>query len=133
MNDIINDNEIYPRRLVFLQLGCMFCAEPEGETYVTHVALPDRLGYMSCRNCREKMKAAVEFWRTHHAYGPAKHLKDRTDLKIKRSNGEIEAGWCLINPQVNKEENGKLLIECYNESQNIGKWCYLETILELNK
>ena len=41
-------SEIYPRRLVFFQLGCMFCENPQGPTYITHVALEDKMGYMSC-------------------------------------------------------------------------------------
>jgi hypothetical protein len=127
-----NEHDIYPRRLVFMQLGCMFCKEPKGETYVTHVALEAKMGYMSCRDCKEKMKAAVEFWRTHHAYGKAKHLKDCTDLKIKRSNGDMEAGWRLNNPMVHVEEDGTETIHCYNAEKDIGKWCYMNDVLEWN-
>jgi hypothetical protein len=125
-------DQIYPRRLVFLQLGCMFCSDPKGETYITHVALEDKLGYMSCSECREKMKAAVEFWRTQRAFGRANHLKERTDLKVKRSNGDIEAGWCLNNPIVNVDQDGQVTIHCYNKSKDIGKWVFMESLLELN-
>jgi hypothetical protein len=124
--------EIYPRRLVFLQLGCMFCNDPKGETYVTHVALEDKLGYMSCAMCIDKMKASVEFWRTNLAYGRANYLKNRTDLKVKRSNGDIETGWQLNNPLVNIEPDGQLTIHCYNASKDIGKWVFMESLLELN-
>ena len=125
-------SEVYPRRLVFLQLGCMFCKEPQGESYITYVALEDKFGYISCADCRKKMQAAVEFWRTHRAYGQANHLKERTDLKVRRSNGDIEAGWRLNNPLVRFEDNGIVTIRCYNAEKNIGRWCPMETILELN-
>jgi hypothetical protein len=125
---------ISPRRLVFLQLGCMFCPEPQGETYMTHVALETKLGYMSCSRseCQAKMKTAVDYWHTHHAYGKANYLKHRTDLKIKRSNGDIEEGWRLMNPAIRYEGDGATSIECYNQNKNIGKWCAIESILELN-
>jgi hypothetical protein len=125
-------SEIYPRRLVFLQLGCMFCADPQGPTYITHVSLEERMGYMACGECTEKMQEAVKFWRTHRAYGAANHLKERTDLKIRRSNGDIEAGWCLNNPLVRYEDNGLVTIRCFNPEKNIVKWSQMETILELN-
>ncbi len=124
-------SEIYPRRLVFLQLGCMFCADPQGPTYVTHVSLEDKMGYMACGECTEKMQAAVEFWRTHRAYGAANHLKERTDLKIRRSNGDIEDGWRLNNPLV-RYDDGKVTIRCYNPEKNLERWCQMDTILELN-
>jgi hypothetical protein len=127
-------NEVYPRRLVWISMSnnCMFCPNPEGESYTTYVAMEAKLGYISCSECREKMCAAVEFWRTHRAYGQANPLKDRNDLKIQRSNGNIEAGWRLHNPLVNVEDDGSETIYCYNETQNIGKWCKVKSILELN-
>ena len=127
--------EIYPRRLVWLQLGdnCMFCTDPKGESFMTYVALEAKMGYISCVNCREKMNEAVEFWRMHRAYGAANYLKDRTDLKIKRSNGDIELGWCLDNPlTIFDGDSGKETIHCYNKSQNVGKWCFVESVLALN-
>ena len=127
--------EIYPRRLVWIAIekNCMFCTDPQGESYSTNVAVEAKLGYISCAACREKMATAVEFWRTHRAFGQANHLKDRTDLKIKRSNGAIEAGWCLNNPLVNIEEDGQETIHCYNKSKDIGKWVFMDSLLALNK
>lgn len=125
-------SEIYPRRLVFFQLGCMFCETPQEPSYITHVSLEDKMGYMACGECKEKMKAAVEFWRMHRAYGQANHLKEHTDLKIRRSNGNIEGGWRLNNPLVRFEDDGKEIIRCYKEEQNVERWCKMETILELN-
>ena len=126
--------EIFPQRLVWLRLGdnCMFCTDPKGQSYTTYVALEAKFGYISCADCIEKMRAAAEFWRTHRAYGQANHLKDRQDLKIKRSNGDIEAGWQLNNPLVNIEHDGQVTIHCYNESKDIGKWVFMESLLELN-
>lgn len=128
------NNDIHPRRLVWIQLGnnCMFCEDPQGESYTTYVALEAKVGYISCKECQEKMATAAEFWRTHHAYGKANHLKDRTDLKIKRSNGVIESGWCLNNPLVNEEDDGRISIHCYNPSKDIGKWVFIDDVLELN-
>ena len=110
----------------------MFCETPQGPTYITHVALEDKFGYMSCGECREKMQFAVNFWRTHRAYGPANHLKDRKNLKIRRSNGDIEEGWCLNNPLIRYEDDGKVTIRCYNVDKKLERWCQVETILELN-
>ena len=105
---------IHPRRLVWLQVAdnCMFCVEPKGQSYMTYVALEAKVGYISCHDCREKMEAAVEFWRTHKAYGKANHLKDQIDLKIKRSNGLMESGWRLNNPLVSFADDGKTTIHC---------------------
>ena len=125
---------IHPRRLVWLQVSdnCMFCSEPKGQSYMTYVALEARMGYISCESCREQMETAVEFWRTHKAYGQANHLKDQIDLKIKRSNGLMEGGWRLNNPLVSFADDGRTTIHCYNETQNIGKWCYMDDVLEWN-
>lgn len=133
ISDAIHD--IHPRRLVMLSLGnnCMFCKDPKGESYTTYVALVEKLGYISCSDCRDKMRTVADFWRTHRAYGQANHLKDRTDLKIKRSNGDIDSGWRLNNPFVHKEYDGTITIHCYNATQNISKWCPMESILELNE
>ena len=132
--NVIDANDVHPWRLTMISMGknCMFCKEPQGESYITYVALEDKFGYISCAECREKMQAAVEFWRTHMAYGQANHLKERTDLKVRRSNGDIEAGWRLNNPLVRFEDNGIVTIRCYNAEKNIGRWCPMETILELN-
>jgi len=75
------------------------------------------------------MQAAVKFWRTHRAYGPANHLKDRTNLKIRRSNGGIEEGWRLNNPLVRYEDDGKVTIRCYNPEKKLERWCQMDTIL----
>ena len=130
-NDMV---EILPRRLVFITLGknCMFCPDPQGESYITSVDFESKLGYISCNACRGKMHFAADFWKKHRAYGAANHLKDRTDLKIKRSNGDMEDGWSLNNPVVNKEEDGRVTIRCYNDSQQIEKWCYIDNLLEWN-
>ena len=125
-------DEISPRRLTMVSIrdNCMFCKEPKGESYISYVALEDRIGYISCKECREKMKVAVDFWRTQRAYGQANHLKDRTDLKVRRSNGDIEGGWRMNNPLVRYDD--KIRICCYNQEKNIERWCRMETILELN-
>ena len=127
-------NNISPLRLTVIQNGnnCMFCSDPHGSSYSTYVALEAKVGYISCEECREKMAAAVEYWRANKAYGQARHLKDNMDLKIMRSNGEIEGGWCLNNPLVSFADDGRETIHCYNKSKDIGKWCYIDTVLSLN-
>jgi hypothetical protein len=109
----------------------MFCPDPQGESYITYVDLTSKMGYISCNECREKMMEAVEFWKTNRAYGKANYLQDR-DIKIKRSNGDIESGWRLNNPFINTSDEDQTTIHCYNESKNIGKWVLLDSILELN-
>jgi hypothetical protein len=109
----------------------MFCPDPQGESCCTYVALESKMGYISCNDCKEKMSEAVKFWNTHRAYGAANYLKDR-DIKIKRSNGDIEPGWQLNNPFLETASDGEITIHCYNKSKNIAKWVLLDSILELN-
>lgn len=125
---------IHPQRLVWIQMGdnCMFCPDPKGRSYSTYVDLESKMGYICCENCQEKMKTTAEFWRENKAYGKANYLKNRTDLKIKRSSGVIEEGWRLDNPFYKYDDAGRITIHCYNETQNIGKWCYMDDVLELN-
>ena len=127
--------EIHPQRLVWISMGnnCMFCPNPQGQSYITYVALESKVGYISCGECREKMSTAAEFWRTHRAYGQANHLKGRSDLKIRRSNGLIECGWSLNNPLVKVETDGAVTIHCYNAENNLERWCQMKTLLELNQ
>jgi hypothetical protein len=132
----MSDDFIYPRRLVMIQLGdnCMFCKNPKGDSYTYYVCLPDKLGYISCENCKDAGKKAVFDWNASIAYGRANHLKDKK-IKVKRSekNGEraIEDGWILDYP-ITRIEEGNEMIHCYNANQNISKWCYIDEILELN-
>ena len=90
-------NDVIPVRLTFIQVGdnCMFCFNPRGVSYSTYVALEAKVGYISCEECKEKMCEAVDYWMANKAYGQARHLKDREDLKILRSSGIIESGWSL--------------------------------------
>jgi hypothetical protein len=129
-----NDNDVCPQRLTFISMGqnCMFCQDPQGASYSTFVALEAKVGYISCGDCRENMGKAAEFWRTHRAFGKANYLKDRTDLKILRSNGDIEAGWRLNNPMVNINSEGLETISLCNDEKHLEKICFMESILELN-
>ena len=129
-------NFIYPRRLVMISAenDCMFCKDPKGYTYTYHVCLYDRLGYITCEKCKEKGKAEVLKWHETVAYGRVRHLKDVV-IKVKRSlkNGirAIEDGWKLEHP-ITRIQEGNEMIYCFNETQKLGRWCYIDEILELN-
>ena len=129
-----DENDVSPLRLTFIQVGdnCMFCSDPHGISYSTYVALEAKVGYISCSECREKMRAAVEYWLANKAYGKVRHLKDRTDLKVMRSSGEIDSGWTLNNPLVSFADDGRETIHCYNKDKDIGKWCYVDSVLAHN-
>jgi len=93
------------------------------------------MGYISCDNCREKCKKAIDNWEKNIAYGQANYLKEKT-IKIKRSpvNGvrAIEDGWTLDNPITTLNNDGKETIHCYNPSKDMARWCLIEEIIELN-
>ena len=126
---------IYPRRLVFISMGdnCMFCPNPKGHAYLQYVYLPDKLGYIYCGNCDVEAKKAVKFWEDHIAYGKVRYLKDALDIKIMRTNGQVEGGWAIDGPLIGiNEETGKEKIRCYNEAQQLTRWCYVEDLIEYN-
>jgi transcription elongation factor Elf1 len=127
------DTFIYPRRLVFLQMGnnCMFCEHPQGSSYLKHVAIEIKVGYIYCDDCEAKADETIKKWNDEFSYGKAHYLKDR-EIKVLRSNGEIEGGWRLNNPLIDINHKGKFIICCSNEAKQLEKWCFLDTILELN-
>lgn len=126
------ENIIHPRRLVFIQVSnnCMFCEKPEGSSYIKHISIDDKIGYIYCGECTEKVDATIKIWHEKYAYGPANYLKDQ-DIKVPRSNGEIEDGWRLNNPFVENFIDGEQII-CCEKDRTIEKWCFLKKILELN-
>jgi hypothetical protein len=129
-------NFVYPRRLVFIQVGntCMFCENPQGNSYIRTVAIEAKMGYIHCGECKEKAEATAQLWHDKYSYGPAHYLKDK-EIKVRRSNGEIETGWRLNNPMIehyiDDSENHQLII-CCEKDKYMEKWCFLTTILELN-
>ena len=128
MNEIL-----YPLRLVMIQIGdnCMFCIDQKGQTFLRYVDFNSKLGYIYCNKCEENAINAVKVWHNKVAYGPANYLKNKI-IKIKRSSGEIEAGWSLDNPVLSHDSHENQTIHCYNEQKGLGKWCLLKDILELN-
>ena len=126
-------NIIYPRRLVMIQLGddCMFCKDPHGVTLTRYVDLHTKLGYIYCSNCSATAAEAEKVWQEKIAFGKANYLKDKV-IKVKRTSGEIESGWIIDNPIISWDGENKDTIHCYNATLNIGKWCVLEDILQLN-
>jgi len=124
---------IYPQRLVMIQLGnnCMFCTEPNGQSYTRYADVYNKLGYIYCNKCEEHAINAVKVWHEKVAYGPANYLKNK-DIKIKRTSGEIESGWVLDSPIISHDDEGNETTHCYNETFDLGKWCLLKDILELN-
>ena len=130
------DKFIHPRRLVMIQVEkeCMFCNDPQGHSYTYHVCLYDRLGYIACENCKDAAKAEVLKWKETVAFGRVRHLKDKI-IKVKRSLKDgirlIEDGWKLEHPILRIEE-GNEMVYCFNEALKLGRWCYVDEILELN-
>jgi len=122
---------IHPRRLVFIQVAnnCMFCENPQGSSYIRHVVPEAKMGYIYCGECKNKVEPMVKIWEDNYSYGPANYLKNK-DIKVQRSNGEIEAGWRLCNPIL--EYSGNEMIVCCEKDNHIEKWCFLSKILELN-
>ena len=124
---------VYPRRLVMLQMGenCMFCEDPKGSSYLRYVDIFSNLGYIYCSNCCAATEAAVIFWNNNIAFGPANYLKHR-NIKVRRTSGEIDTDWIIDSPIISYDLEGNEVLHCYSEKKNIGKWCTIETILELN-
>jgi hypothetical protein len=127
---------VHPRRLVMIQIenDCMFCENPLGKSYCYYVSLYDKLGYISCANCKEKAQHAVAYWHNTIAFGKVRYLKDK-QIKIKRSlkNGirEIEDGWKISHP-ITRNEEGNEMVYCHHEEKRIGRWCYIDEVMELN-
>ena len=124
---------VQPQRLVFMHFenNCMFCEKPKGPSYSYYVSLTDKMGFLSCGKCKDKANETLDNWHTNLAYGRARYLKDKK-IKIKRSSGEIEDGWTLDNPLTGVDNRGIEVIHCYYEKEDIGRWCKLKEILELN-
>ena len=127
------NTHVYPCRLVMIQIqnNCMFCEKPQGQSFTKYVHLEEKVGYIYCENCKAAADEASKYWRECVAYGKANYLKDR-DIQIKRSSGIIECGWELYNPFIHTNDEGIDKIHCYNKAQDLGRWCKLEDILELN-
>jgi hypothetical protein len=124
---------IYPQRLVMIRIedNCMFCEDPKGPAFTKYVHLDDKMGYIYCEKCRAKVDATVAYWDNHLAYGPANYLKNQI-IQIKRSSGLIETGWVLHKPYIMINSDGKEILYCYNQDQNLARWCIISDILALN-
>jgi len=109
----------------------MFCEHPKGETMSNYVDLYSKLGYIYCNACSATAAEAAKVWRETIAFGTANYLKN-TLINVKRTSGEIETGWIIDSPMTSYNNDNKEIIHCYNSKKDIGKWCLLEDILELN-
>jgi hypothetical protein len=120
---------VLPQRLAFCAMKCMFC---DGTACLTqYIYLPDRMGFMSCVSCQDRMAQAVKCYHETQAYGPANYLSGQK-ITIMRSNGTRESNWILDNPFTSLTPNGEEMIHCYHAQNNLGRWCRLSEILELN-
>ena len=124
---------IYPQRLVMILIedNCMFCEDPKGPAFTQYIHLEDRMGFIYCDQCRAEADAAVNYWDNYLAYGPANYLKNQV-IQIKRTSGLIETGWVLHKPYIMINSDGKEILYCYNQSQNMARWCIISDILALN-
>ena len=134
-----NDNiKPYPYRLVMIssENNCQFCKDYIGRTYSYYVDIETHLGFISCSECRDKAKEAVNEWNDTVAYGRVKHMKNKI-FKIYRTaidpetGTNIEDGWELNSPIVFTINNDEY-IECVNNKKNIFRQCKINDILELN-
>jgi len=134
-------NYIHPRRLTMIQMSnnCMFCENPQGVSYITHVVLEEKMGYIYCKECMDNnnVNQALEIWNNYLSFGEVHYLKDCT-IRVERSPkiGDttplIEGGWKLYNPITRINRDFEPTIHCYNERLELYKWCLIETIMRLN-
>ena len=127
------DTYICPRRLVMIKIqnNCMFCENPQGPSYIIYVYLEELVGYIYCANCKDSAVECSKYWNNNVAFGKANYLKEK-DIQIKRTSGIIESGWKLSNPFIRTNPKGMETIHCYNKTQDLGRWCNLVDILDLN-
>jgi len=127
------DTYICPRRLVMIKIqnNCMFCENPQGPSYIIYVYPEELVGYIYCANCKDSAVECSKYWNNNVAFGKANYLKEK-DIQIKRTSGIIESGWKLSNPFITFNPKGMETIHCYNKTQDLGRWCNLVDILDLN-
>lgn len=121
---------LQPQRLTFFSVSCMFCCH-NGELYTQYVHIEDKMGYVACKTCIPAMESAVKHWKETCAFGAANYLTDRL-IKVRRTLGDVQPGWRLDNPFIDVDKDGQERIHCYYELENIGRWCLVKDILELN-
>ncbi len=126
------DFQLYPQRMTMFQIAdnCMFCQDPKGSVFESYVYLPEKAGYYSCGNCRDKLRAAVKYWNEHLAFGRANRLGQQ-EIFIKRQSGEMQSGWRLNNPFVSMHEERETL-QCVNSELSLARWCYVDDLLIWN-
>ena len=125
--------QILPRRLVMIKYvdNCMFCKDPRGEVYAFTACYSENLGFITCITCKDKGEKAVNDWSDIITNGKVGYLKDKK-IKITRSGGHIEAGWEIDSPVTSNDGYGGILIHCYNNEQQLGRWCNIDDIIKLN-
>ena len=124
---------VSPQRLVMISFenNCMFCENPKGACYSYYVSLTEKMGYIACVNCKEQGERAVQYWHDNLAYGAVHYLKDSL-ICVKRTSGVIETDWSLDNPWISQDANGNDIVHCYQIDKDVGRWCQVKEIMELN-
>ena len=125
-----------PVRLTMMSMRgiCMFCATPEEETRTKHVCLETHHGFYSCGKdeCVARMFLETDDWWKNKSYGDVYYLKNNRDIKITRSNGEIQDGWAIISPVVLQNPDGHDVVYCTSCSSGLERWCKVDMLLENN-
>jgi CRISPR/Cas system CMR-associated protein Cmr5 small subunit len=116
-----------------IQLGnnCMFCEHAKGMSMTRYVDVYNKLGYIYCHECTAAVDDAIKVWNDKIAFGKANHLKNKL-INVRRTSGEIETDWIIDSPSISYNSDCEEIIHCYNSKQDIGKWCILYDIIELN-
>ena len=111
---------------------CMFCETPEGGVKTNPVCLNISYGFYSCEKpeCINKSLDEHGCWYAEKAWNEVYYLKDNTNLKIKRSNGNVEEGWAIHSPVVLKDDYNHDIILCI--SGKIKRWSIVDMLREQN-
>ena len=130
----IDDIKPQPFRTTFIstQDYCQFCKFPSGPVYVHSICMEDHFGFVSCENCRQVAKVAINEWLDTKSFGRAHHLMDKS-INIRRSSGNIESGWKLYikDPQIKIIDNIEYVM-CIDSENKITKMSNIDDILSLN-
>jgi hypothetical protein len=125
-----------PERLTMMSMRgiCMFCKTPEKETRTKHICLETIYGFYSCgkEECINKLFLETDNWWKDKSYGDVHYLKNNHNIKVIRTNGEIQYGWSILSPLVLKNREGIDIIYCTSRSTGIERWCTIEMLMEQN-
>ncbi len=128
------DNEVYPRRLCMVSFG--ICDYTGGNTSGKAVISPydDMTGIICCDEKIATAKKTIYDYCIKNSIFPVNDniLKNMNilNIKVKRSNGEIETDWLITKRSQTILLNGKLYIQVIKDI--ITKYISLEELCDMN-